>query len=197
MRDHWASFRMAWILLAAAAAGIASGCGSALTLRVGYRIDFQVPASLLLPLAFVCIAGGVVIDPVGPSAATTVRPLRRLLAGRVGSCLLAFMAGLAIGGELVKAPDGSFAVSLRSAVVLLGLTLGTTAVVSAALSWIPASAFAIACMVAGARQDGSRKIWAVLLERSVDDRVAWIVAAGSVFAGAAVVAARLRCIQAR
>lgn len=197
MRAHAASFHLVRLFAATFLAGLVSGWGQSLSVRIGDQLDFQVPASLLLPLAATCVMNGVVIDPVGPIAATTTRPLRLLAAGRLTSAFLLFTLGLVLGLTLVDGSVGEFAVVLRNAALLLGIGLASVCVLDLALAWIPACSSVISCMVAGARPDGTRAPWAVLLEREPQDPTPWIVSAAVLSVGVASIITRLRKRQSR
>ncbi|BDZ48896.1 hypothetical protein GCM10025867_11370 [Frondihabitans sucicola] len=197
MKDHASSFRLGRILVAVFAAGLVSGWGRSLSVRIGDQVDFHVPASLLLPLAAACIITGAVIDPVGPMGATSVRPLRRLAAARVASCTLAFAVGLALGLAAIGAPAADLGVAMRNAGLLLGLSLAAVSVIDLALAWLPSCAYTIICMVAGVGSDGTRVPWAVLLEQDAQATAPWIVSGGVLAVGASSVSTRLRRLQAR
>ncbi|AMM22007.1 hypothetical protein AX769_19965 [Frondihabitans sp. PAMC 28766] len=178
-------------------AGALSGWGENLSLRVGYEIDFRVPASLVLPLTAACLASGLILDPAGPIAAISTRPLRRLLAARLVLCLCSFTLGLAGALTVMEAPDAAIALALRNEVLLLGIILGSIGFLDLALAWIPPSAYAIICMLAGVGADGSRHPWAVLLEQDIHCAAAWASAFAVAVIGLSITMIRLRTRQAR
>jgi hypothetical protein len=197
MRDHAASFRLGWIAVAVFFLGCVSGWGQSLSIRIGDQVDFHVPASLLLPLAGACVTVGAVIDPFGPVAATSVQPLRRLAVMRLALCLMVFIVGSVVGLLSVDKPVAVLMLIIRNASLLLGLSLAALIVLDLALAWIPACAYTIVCMAAGARPDGARASWAVLLEQDAQDAIPWVVSGAILIAGTIGILARLRHRQAR
>lgn len=191
------SFRFSGVGSALLLIGFICGWGQSVQVGVGYQIDFDVPASLLLPLAAACVSLALIVDPFGAIVATSVRPLRVLLCGRVFLCSLFFAGGSTIGLTVVGGSPLEFLVIMRNGALLLGLGLAAIAVVDLAFAWIPGCAYVIACMAAGSESHEGRAPWAVMLEEDSTVPAPWGICIGILIVGLMVLLPRVRQVQAR
>jgi hypothetical protein len=199
LRLHAKSLHLGLLLLAMLVAGACSGLGQAVVLQVGYSVDFQVPASLLLPLAGSSVMAGLIIDPFGTDVAISTRPLPLLVFGRLGISVVAFAGGVIAAASAVGGVESISASveTVRNLGVLAGLTLLAIVILDSTQAWIPTAAYTIACMLAGVDDEGRRRPWAGLLEEDPRSPAPWVVAGTLLAVGAGAALIRIRTLQGR
>lgn len=151
--------------------------GGVVALSVAWQGPVSVPgrrdvAELIWPLA-PCLFALVV-----PTVAARAHTDQERCAPRAGwARRLAFVAGLAaasLGLAGVLAAAHPFAVVARNALLLCGVSLAGTVLLSPSTRWIPASFYPIVSWLLGARSAGEPPAgWAVLLHEASSGAAAW------------------------